>query len=781
MRLRTAAILAAIAGSMTGADAFAQLSFAAKPTFAECTPLHYPTRARLFDMDGDGDDDLVLPGRDRENVLNWCTLLPDGSFGPMQVLPIAGQCDDAVAADVDGDGARELVLVIRAYAGKVQVLRRTKAGTLAADPPVTFDREPRSAVAGDFDGDGDVDLAVCFYGSEHLAVLRNDGTGAFAASQRIRVDPWTGAIPGPQDVMSADLDGDGRSDLVVGCIGTRRFDVFAGRADGSFAPPVSWLAPDFPGVTRPAVVGFDLGDIDGDGDVDILAPLLSSTSGQPLVGFLNDGAGGFGERVLLASTASGAGYHWGARLCDFDGDGRLDALTSTALPGNVFVWRNVGTPGAPAFAAAGRLDYSSFARDMLCTNVDGDCDADVVIADIAGHYVLGYLNLRDCASFAPPGGGSGGGGAEASYSFGSSEAVEIALRLAAAGPSPDLAGTAFADPPAACGPAGAGGRCDEPHATPGCFTTPCCEVVCGIAPDCCAIAWDQLCVDIAQSECNGLVCPSYGACDAVHEDPGCEDPECCARITRLDGYCDGATWDRVCVERAVALCGLPPCTIDVPPDALPDAEPCYDRLDDGATTDGAVRSLSLGQRVAGSCTTGAPRDADWHSIVVPAGELRLVRLRLDAEFPAEVHVLQGTMAGPLRMRTSSFGGRCGQFTVDVLAGGAEPTFVVVTMGMDAGPIRGGQPCTTPDPDNPPPPDAPPPVPGFDGARYVLAAECLDCGIVGDLDGDGDVDGADLGLLLGEFGISGPSIADLNRDGRVNGADLGILLGAWSAG
>ena len=50
--------------------------------------------------------------------------------------------------------------------------------------------------------------------------------------------------------------------------------------------------------------------------------------------------------------------------------------------------------------------------------------------------------------------------------------------------------------------------------------------------------------------------------------------------------------------------------------------------------------------------------------------------------------------------------------------------------------------------------------------------------LGDLDGDGDVDGADLGLLLGAWGASGPSPADLDGDGDVDGADLGLLLGAW---
>jgi hypothetical protein len=48
----------------------------------------------------------------------------------------------------------------------------------------------------------------------------------------------------------------------------------------------------------------------------------------------------------------------------------------------------------------------------------------------------------------------------------------------------------------------------------------------------------------------------------------------------------------------------------------------------------------------------------------------------------------------------------------------------------------------------------------------------------DLDGNGAVDGADLGALLGAWGSGGT--ADINCDGMVNGADPGILLGLWGA-
>ena len=53
-------------------------------------------------------------------------------------------------------------------------------------------------------------------------------------------------------------------------------------------------------------------------------------------------------------------------------------------------------------------------------------------------------------------------------------------------------------------------------------------------------------------------------------------------------------------------------------------------------------------------------------------------------------------------------------------------------------------------------------------------------VVGDLNGDGLVNGQDLGILLGAWGPSAGSPADLDGDGVVNGQDLGVLLGNWSA-
>jgi len=73
------------------------------------------------------------------------------------------------------------------------------------------------------------------------------------------------------------------------------------------------------------------------------------------------------------------------------------------------------------------------------------------------------------------------------------------------------------------------------------------------------------------------------------------------------------------------------------------------------------------------------------------------------------------------------------------------------------------------------------VPGESTHETTLRLEVTvgEAGPTGDINGDGIVNGADLGLLLGAWGACGGCPADINGDGLVNGADLGLLLGGWT--
>jgi len=67
---------------------------------------------------------------------------------------------------------------------------------------------------------------------------------------------------------------------------------------------------------------------------------------------------------------------------------------------------------------------------------------------------------------------------------------------------------------------------------------------------------------------------------------------------------------------------------------------------------------------------------------------------------------------------------------------------------------------------------------FNDTVSITVADIIPC--PGDLNGDGIVDGADLGSLLNAWGGCLDCVADLNGDGVVDGADLGVLLNAWGA-
>jgi hypothetical protein len=316
-------------------------------------------------------------------------------------------------------------------------------------------------------------------------------------------------------------------------------------------------------------------------------------------------------------------------------------------------------------------------------------------------------------------------------------------------------------------PPGATGSCAEIQPGPGCGNPVCCSDVCEVLASCCESAWDELCVAVADEVCQNLSCPSVGDCFAAHDGAGCEEYECCASTCALDAFCCFALWDEWCATEATQLCPPSICMLDVPPGTIDELEPCTSRLNDGCNlvSAPAFSLTACGETVTGVCTTGAPRDTDWWTFTLT--EPRQILLEFESEFPGEALIVRGPCAATQTLaRTATED--CGKASLTILLAPGQ-YWVVVAPATLVRPLSSGVWCEDDDPETSPP---------VFGVRYLATLSCEAPPASGDLNGDGVVDGADLGLLLSEWSRSG-GVADLNGDGVVNGADLGLLLAAWS--
>ncbi|MHC5023552.1 MAG: S8 family serine peptidase, partial [Planctomycetota bacterium] len=100
-----------------------------------------------------------------------------------------------------------------------------------------------------------------------------------------------------------------------------------------------------------------------------------------------------------------------------------------------------------------------------------------------------------------------------------------------------------------------GGNCFESHPYPGCADEECCNTVCAIDPFCCNNTWDGLCANEALELC-GPSCghPNAGDCFVSNGSPYCDNFECCQAVCAIDPFCCNNTWDGLCAGEANDIC-----------------------------------------------------------------------------------------------------------------------------------------------------------------------------------------------------------------------------------
>jgi hypothetical protein len=352
--------------------------------------------AAVGDLDGDGFVDLLFDGG--QSFRN------DGSGGFLTAIrwPFANGMSLLLCADFDGDGFGDALL--GGYAGW-QLLRGTASGpvdvTSTRLPSLAI--PPAGATAADLDQDGDLDLLLV---GDRLRLLLQGSGGVFTdvTSTRLPTPGFESSYPNPiKSAQAADLDGDGRLDIVATVeIGTATFVQVLRNGPGTVFTDVT--AASWPGApTAGYGTRLVLGDVDGDGDVDVIQSIPNGTS-STLQFLRNNGSGVLSDATAGYLPSTNGDYIRAIYQFDADRDGDLDLWLqgSFAATGNTYsrLLRNSGD-GHHADVSTVTLGSIAPLEKLLVADLDHDGDVDVLGAPWDGWDVYRNTWLDLCLTSLP--------------------------------------------------------------------------------------------------------------------------------------------------------------------------------------------------------------------------------------------------------------------------------------------------------------------------------------------------------------------------------------------
>ncbi|HEX7964474.1 MAG TPA: FG-GAP-like repeat-containing protein [Gammaproteobacteria bacterium] len=349
---------------------------AAQATTGKGTPAPtYPTGAGPFsvavaDVNGDGSPDIVTANF-TDNDVSVLLNKGDGTFKGQATYATGLSPTYVAIADLNDNGPD--ILVANTGESTLGVLRNKGDGTFAAQTATTISGPPTTSTvqtiaAADFDGDGKVDVVITNTDPNGTTVIYEpgEGRGRFGQSRSFTAGPQ------PRYVQALDADGDGHLDLLTGSIATGLLRVLKGNGQGGFHAGVYYPAA---GINSGlAVQPFATGDVDGDGNPDIVA---INPAGSFIQVLHNDGSGGF---PLQGSYATGA-VPSDVKAADLDGDGHADVVEVDSADGTLGVRLGNGDGTLRARQVFSVGGTGTHPQRLALADLDGDGKLDAVCAN----------------------------------------------------------------------------------------------------------------------------------------------------------------------------------------------------------------------------------------------------------------------------------------------------------------------------------------------------------------------------------------------------------------
>lgn len=336
----------------------------------------------LCDFNVDGKTDVVTANDNASPISSTISILTNtGTPGTiaftMNTMSISARSLHVRCGDLNGDGKPDLVISEGGIGDRIFVLQNTSGAGISFGAPLIINvsgTKTKQLQIADVDMDGKPEIIVTNQGGNKISILRNQSAGPISFNTTPVQITATGAVS-TDGLTVEDLNGDHKPDIIASQFLTAASNLYVSQ-NNSTPGNISFSATSVINLNG-SIVNLKVGDLDGDSKPDLavtqllvngVSVLLNTTSGSTIA---------FGAPKTFLTDAR----PWGIDFGDLDGDGNPDIVVASIFQKSITVLNNISTPGNSDFQPH-IIPTTFINRHVNIGDLDGDGKPDIAFTSI---------------------------------------------------------------------------------------------------------------------------------------------------------------------------------------------------------------------------------------------------------------------------------------------------------------------------------------------------------------------------------------------------------------